>query len=342
MGVQAIYQISLVAAFIAGAVALFAPCCISYLFPAYIGNIFKERRRVLLMTFVYSLGIFVVMMPIVLGAKALQMFFFRMHDNTYLFGGAFMIVVAVLSFLGIKLPMPHVSYERQNKTDLASSFMLGVFAGITSACCAPVLIGVVGLSALTPTLLQSLGVGVFYVLGMVTPLYLASVFVHKSNILSKPWLKKKLTEVSVGARSYPVFVSNIVAAAIFVVTGVIMIILTLTGHLGMTVAESQVTKTINAVAWRVTEMVGTVPGIDLAAAAIGGYLLYAFIRSATREGQVSAKHGAVYYTCPMHPEIKQDKPGTCPKCGGMPLVAKAMRGKELIQEHGIKKERSSL
>ena len=21
------------------------------------------------------------------------------------------------------------------------------------------------------------------------------------------------------------------------------------------------------------------------------------------------------YTCPMHPEIKQDKPGNCPKCG---------------------------
>lgn len=30
-----------------------------------------------------------------------------------------------------------------------------------------------------------------------------------------------------------------------------------------------------------------------------------------------------YYTCPMHPEIKQDKPGKCPKCGGMDLVAKS-------------------
>ncbi len=30
-----------------------------------------------------------------------------------------------------------------------------------------------------------------------------------------------------------------------------------------------------------------------------------------------------YYTCPMHPEIKQEKPGKCPKCGGMDLVKKS-------------------
>jgi predicted RNA-binding Zn-ribbon protein involved in translation (DUF1610 family) len=30
---------------------------------------------------------------------------------------------------------------------------------------------------------------------------------------------------------------------------------------------------------------------------------------------------AVRYTCPMHPEVLQDKPGDCPKCG-MKLVAK--------------------
>lgn len=30
---------------------------------------------------------------------------------------------------------------------------------------------------------------------------------------------------------------------------------------------------------------------------------------------------AVVYTCPMHPEIQQSTPGTCPKCG-MDLVKK--------------------
>jgi Cu(I)/Ag(I) efflux system membrane fusion protein len=27
------------------------------------------------------------------------------------------------------------------------------------------------------------------------------------------------------------------------------------------------------------------------------------------------------YTCPMHPEVQSDKPGSCPKCG-MDLVEK--------------------
>jgi len=30
---------------------------------------------------------------------------------------------------------------------------------------------------------------------------------------------------------------------------------------------------------------------------------------------------ATKYTCPMHPEVVQDKPGSCPKCG-MKLVEK--------------------
>ncbi|RJQ26522.1 heavy metal translocating P-type ATPase [Candidatus Parcubacteria bacterium] len=33
-----------------------------------------------------------------------------------------------------------------------------------------------------------------------------------------------------------------------------------------------------------------------------------------------------YYTCPMHPEIKADKPGKCPKCGGMDLILRKEGG----------------
>jgi hypothetical protein len=35
----------------------------------------------------------------------------------------------------------------------------------------------------------------------------------------------------------------------------------------------------------------------------------------------ASEQAAVVYTCPMHPEVTSDRPGTCPKCG-MALVKK--------------------
>lgn len=314
------YQISLLAAYIAGMVALFAPCCISYLFPAYLGNVFKERRAVLFMTFIYSLGIFAIMMPIVLGARALQTVFFNLHDQTYLFGGVFMLIVAGLSFLGIKLPMPHLSMKQDGqKNDVLSTFTLGIFSGITSACCAPVLIGVLALSSLSPTVIQSLGVGAFYVLGMVTPLYLASLFIHKRNILKNPVLKKVMWQINLGGKVYPIFVSNIIATVIFGVTGVLMLYLTSAGKLGMSMAESQATKSINNVAFGISEIANNIPGLDIIFALVGVYLMYRFIKGIfsmkDSDEQIVGK-----YICPMHSDVVSDKPGKCPKCGGMDLV----------------------
>jgi P-type Cu+ transporter len=44
--------------------------------------------------------------------------------------------------------------------------------------------------------------------------------------------------------------------------------------------------------------------------------------------------GGTIYTCPMHPEVRQDLPGTCPKCGmtlelagNVPAVRKRHRGR---------------
>lgn len=281
MGTQTLYQISLIAAFAAGMVALFAPCCISYLLPAYFANIFREKKRVLFMTLIYSLGIFVVMLPVVLGAKALSSLFFKLHDQTYIIGGIFMLLLAIISLLGLKLPMPKIAMQqKRNGNDVVSTFTLGIISGITSSCCAPVLIGVITLSSLSPTILQSLGVGASYVLGMVAPLYLASLFIEKRNILEKPLMRKKLTVLTLGKKQYPIFVTNVIAALIFFITGGLTLILASAGMLGMPTAHSPIVKAINNTALQVTELTESIPGLNLVFAIIGAYLLYKFIKSA--------------------------------------------------------------
>lgn len=60
----------------------------------------------------------------------------------------------------------------------------------------------------------------------------------------------------------------------------------------------------------------------LAAAGGGGYYLYSNQKqSAKPAGQQKAQQGQELYTCPMHPFIIKDKPGSCPICG-MSLVKK--------------------
>jgi cytochrome c-type biogenesis protein len=276
---ESLYGVSLVAAFIAGMIALFAPCCISYLLPAYLGNVFKERHRVLLMTFIYSLGILVVILPVVLGARALASFFFRAHDYTYLIGGIFMLVVAVFSFLGIKLPMPHFKSKNiSSKPDMTSTFTLGIISGITSACCAPVLVGVMALSALSPSSIQSLGVGVAYVLGMVTPLYLAATVVHEKDLLENPWLKKKVTTLDLFGQEFVIFVSNLVASGIFFLTGMLTLVLLALGKLSMPSGEESFVKVLNQIAMDVTAMTNKIPGINIVFLLITIWLLRKFFK----------------------------------------------------------------
>ncbi|MDP3941953.1 MAG: cytochrome c biogenesis protein CcdA, partial [bacterium] len=171
-----LFQTSLIAAFVAGIVALFAPCCISFLLPAYLGNVFKEKEKVVLMTLVFGLGIFVVMMPAVLGVAALSKFLFEYHDGIYYLGGFVMLVAAAITFLGLKFPMPSFGRATGGKPDIFSVFTLGIFSGITSACCAPVLIGILTLTFLSPNFLGALAIGGMYVLGMVMPLLFIAVF----------------------------------------------------------------------------------------------------------------------------------------------------------------------
>jgi len=238
---SSLYQISLVAAFGAGMVALFAPCCISFLLPSYFGNIFKERRRVLLMTLVYSLGIATVMLPIVLGAKALSLFFFRFHDQSYLLGGIFLLIMAVMTLLGIKLPLPHLSLSKKgNELDVWSTYTLGIFSGVTSACCAPVLLGVMGISALSATWWGAVGVGVAYVLGMVFPLYVASYFLERGNFLARPVWRKVVGQVRWAGKSHVIFLANVVGAVIFGALGLVTVYLALTGKLGMPEADERI------------------------------------------------------------------------------------------------------
>ncbi len=251
---ESIFQISLIAAFIAGMVALFAPCCISFLLPAYLGSVFKEKEKVLLMTLIFGLGIFVVMMPAVLGVAALSKVLFIYHDEIYVVGGFVMLIAAAITFLGIKLPMPNLPGREPGKHDPLSIFILGIFSGITSACCAPVLIGVLTLTFLSPNFFGALGIGATYVFGMVFPLLIISLFLS-GKVDKFMFLRKPITEFKFLGKNRIILVSNFLAGAIFFFTGILILSLNATGKLSMAKNDS-FAKMIQNAAGAVNQYVG--------------------------------------------------------------------------------------
>ncbi len=230
---ESIFQISLIASFVAGMVALFAPCCITFLLPAYLGSVFKEKEKILLMTLIFGLGIAVTLLPAVLGVAIISKLLFRYHNLLYIVGGLVLIVVATVTFLGIKLPfMVNVGSRAQGKSDPLSIFVLGIFSGIASACCAPVLVGILAFVLISPSFFGATLIGIMYVLGMITPLLIISLFL--SNRVNKLIvLKKKIFDFKVFGKKFTVILSNLIAALIFFLTGLTTLIFTATGNLSM-------------------------------------------------------------------------------------------------------------
>ncbi len=227
---------SIIATFIAGMAALFAPCCITVLLPSYFASIFREKYKVFLMTFIFFLGIFTVFLPIGLGAGILSQIFKQYHDIIYGLAGIFMLVLGVILLLGIhfSLPMPARISPSLKKHNAVSVYTLGIFSGIATTCCAPVLAGVLTLSALPGSFLWGGMLSLIYVLGMVMPLFILSVLIDKS------YFTQKIIKIFQRAISYPlgkktvrITISEAISGAVFLLMGILIIVLALLGKLYM-------------------------------------------------------------------------------------------------------------
>jgi len=108
MEVSIFFGGSVVAAVVAGMIALFAPCCISFMLPAYFASAFQNRRTLLAMTFLFAAGVATIILPIALGASLLRQLLTPLHPAVYVTGGVLMLGLAAYILLGgtIYMPMP--------------------------------------------------------------------------------------------------------------------------------------------------------------------------------------------------------------------------------------------
>lgn len=166
---------SVFAATVAGAIALFAPCCISAMLPAYFASSFQNRRQLVAMTFLFAAGIATVILPIAMGAAALRLLITAGHRPIYVTVGLLTLGLAAYVLLGGQLHLSMPGRQAGGRTGPFSVYSLGVFSGMASSCCAPVLAGVVALAGVASSFGLALLLGTAYVFGMVAPLFALSL-----------------------------------------------------------------------------------------------------------------------------------------------------------------------
>ena len=215
---EALVGTSLIAAFVAGVAALFAPCCITVLLPSYLGNIFREKYKIFFMTFVFFLGVATVFLPIGLGASFLAQAFSEYHSAIFTVGGVFLIVLGLLMLFGKKFSTP-TSVRDGMKRHVSSIYLLGIFSAIATTCCAPVLAGVLTLSVASGTIMWGMLYTLAYVLGMTLPLFIIAAFLDKVNLTEKFTSTKKTVAMRVGSFSWRITVSELISGLIFLLMG---------------------------------------------------------------------------------------------------------------------------
>ena len=262
MGTELLTTGSILAAFFAGGVALFAPCCIVFLAPSYLAGAVKNSRwRLLPLTFVFAAGLGVVLVPITLGMGLIAGAVARYHAPLYYAGGILMFALALLALSGRMWSLP--SFLRAPDTsrgDTASFFALGVFSGIASSCCAPVLAGVMTLSVLSGSPIGGFTLGVAYVFGMVFPLFVMALVWDKAKLGEKRFLRAKPVRFRVAGRLVATNTLNIAVAVAFVVMGAFVIALAGSAQMtGGSAFQTAASETLTGVFSSVQDFLSPVP-----------------------------------------------------------------------------------
>lgn len=214
------FTASILAAFLGGAVAFFAPCCITFLLPAYFAFALKEKKQILKLTLVFMLGLATVLLPIGLGLAGLGQLASQFHTQIFVAGGLFLVLVGALTLAGRSLSMPFKPKAGNlQKLDVASVYQLGLFSGFASSCCLPVLAGVLTLSFVSASFVQAFILGWAYVLGMVIPLLVLALVWDKYHLEKKSFIQGKMFRFHFVGKKFELHSTSLFSGLILVLIG---------------------------------------------------------------------------------------------------------------------------
>jgi cytochrome c biogenesis protein CcdA len=217
---------SALAAFLAGMVAFFAPCCSFVMLPTYLASVTGANRwRTAALTAIFVAGVATVVWPLTVGAAGLSQLIAANHETMFLLGGLMMLATAYATLTG-KMWHFAPSAGRGDPAGVVGIYMMGVFAGAATACCAPVLAGAIAIAGVSGSWWAGAVLGLFYLFGLVSPLLLSAAGIGKL----RGRLRDPKVTFTLAGRRIRSSLSRLVGGVAFIVLGVWLIVVAVTGN----------------------------------------------------------------------------------------------------------------
>jgi len=130
-----------------------------------------------------------------------------------------MFALGAYVLLGGQIHLPMPSRRSGGGTGVLSVYSLGIFSGIASSCCAPVLAGVIALSSVAASFWMALGLGTAYVFGMVVPLFIIALLWDRYDWRTSRLFRPKSFTWKLGSFVRTITLTNLASGILLLLIG---------------------------------------------------------------------------------------------------------------------------
>jgi cytochrome c biogenesis protein CcdA len=213
-------EVSFVAAFAGGLLALLSPCG-ALLLPSFFAYAFDRRARLFARTGIFYLGLVTTLVPLGVSASVATRFVRTQQDTVLTVAGITVIVLGVLmsTGTGFKLLPDRLRTGEGGGSTSRTVYLLGLVYGLAGFCTGPILGSILVIAAVGGRPAQGGALLAVYALGMVVPLAFLSLVWERIGAGTMRWLRGR--EVAIGR--WRVHSTSLITGLLLIGVGVLLV-----------------------------------------------------------------------------------------------------------------------